>query len=94
MGLEFFQIVFGITLVIISGYALSLVIFKKGDIDFVERVVFIPILGLLVPSLILLFINLAMRIRIDPLVTYLTFILIIGVSLGYPVLIKKEKLYF
>ena len=88
------QAIFGIILILLCGYGISIVSFKRDDIDFIERVVLVPILGLLVPALALLFINLALRIRINTLIAYAVFILIIAGTLGYHVFARKEKLYF
>jgi uncharacterized membrane protein len=79
--MEFQNIVFGtagmMLLILIPGLAVSLALFpKKDDLDFIERVGFSSVLGL-IPQLLQYFLDKNLSISID---TFTTYSIIVGIT--------------
>lgn len=77
------QTVIGGGLFLASGYAVSLAAFGKGEMDFVERAVFSLAFSITIPSIVLLFTSMVLKIRLDAIAVYAVYLLITVAGLGY-----------
>ncbi|MCX6767789.1 MAG: hypothetical protein NTY90_03630 [Candidatus Micrarchaeota archaeon] len=68
--LSILQPAIGALLFVACGWALTLALFKEGDIDAIERVAFGMAFALVIPALVLLFMNLVLQIKISTLLVF------------------------
>jgi len=80
---DFFSIIqpaVGLVLFAACGWALTMAFFREGDVDVIERVAFAMAFALVIPALVILFLNLVLQIRFSaPLVFAVYALLAAGV---------------
>ena|SRR3989338_11265527 len=82
-ALQIVQLLVGLGLFLASGYALTLALFSKDDIDDIERVVFSLSFSIMVPALVLLVANLVLKVRMDTFSVYGVYLGITAAGLAY-----------
>ncbi|PIO06623.1 hypothetical protein COT29_00160 [Candidatus Micrarchaeota archaeon CG08_land_8_20_14_0_20_59_11] len=75
------QFVIGGALFLATGWAISLAFFREADV--VERVVFSLACAMTVPAIILAFLNLILKIKLDAIVVYVVLIAVTAASFWY-----------
>jgi uncharacterized membrane protein len=83
MDFQPLQAIFGGVLFLASGYAVSLAVFPKHELDAIERVVLSLFFSISIPAVLLLVANLILGIRLDALAVYAIFILTTAAALFY-----------
>lgn len=63
----------GLILFAACGWALTLAIFKEDDIDAIERVAFAGAFALVIPALLILFMNLVLQIPFSALLVFIVY---------------------
>ncbi|MFH1750258.1 MAG: hypothetical protein ABH863_01115 [Candidatus Micrarchaeota archaeon] len=74
------QVVVGLALFFASGYLLTLTLFRKNELDLIERIVYSITFSLTIPPLIIFFLNFLFRIPINTLVVFVIYLLVCGGS--------------
>jgi len=81
--IQIFQIVFGsIYVLFLPGLGLSYVFFKKGEKDFIERIILSFALSIVIVPLLTFYLNLLLNVKINILNVSLIVLSVIAVSLG------------
>ena len=75
------QFIVGGALFLAAGYAISLAFFREADL--VERVTFSLACALAVPAVILAFLNLILRIKLDAVVVYAVLLVVTEAAFWY-----------
>ncbi len=83
MDFQPLQAIFGGVLFLASGYAVSLALFPKHELDAIERVVLSLFFSISIPAVILLVANLLFGIRLDSFAVYAIYILTTAAALLY-----------
>ena len=83
MDFQPLQAIFGGVLFLASGYAVSLAVFPKHELDAIERVVLSLFFSISIPAVLLLVANLLLGIRLDALAVYAIFILTTATALFF-----------
>ena len=82
--LGIFQALIGAFLFLAAGYSVSMAIFKKGEVDEVERLAYGLAFSLIVPALVLFFLNFVFGIPVfTTLYVYAVYVLVIAAALAY-----------
>jgi uncharacterized membrane protein len=66
-----------------SGYAVSLAVFPRHELDAIERVVLSLFFSVSIPAVLLLVANLLLGVRLDALAVYAVYIITIAAALWY-----------
>ncbi len=88
--LQIAQFAGGALLFCASGYAVTLAVFRKGEVDALEQVVFSLSFAMMIPTLLLLFSSMALGIKISPLAVYAAYALVGGAAYYYATSMKKD----
>ena len=83
---DFFSIMqpaVGLILFVACGWALTLAIFREEDIDIIERVAFAAAFALVIPALVILFMNLVLQIRFSALLVFAVYAILTAGSWLY-----------
>jgi uncharacterized membrane protein len=83
MDFQPLQAIFGGVLFLASGYAVSLAMFPKHELDAVERVVLSLFFSVSIPAILLLVANLLFGIQLDTFAVYAIYILTTAAALFY-----------
>lgn len=86
--MDFIQPVIGAILILAAGFSITTVFFRK-DFDFIEKAVLSVVLGLAVPTLIIIVLNLGLQIKFTEFLVYAVYLLVIVAPLAYLKLAKK-----
>jgi cell division protein FtsW (lipid II flippase) len=86
--MDFIQPVIGAILILAAGLSITTVFFKK-DFDFIEKAVLSVVLGLAVPTIIIIVLSLGLQIKFTEFLVYAVYLLVIVVPLAYLKLAKK-----
>ncbi len=65
------------------GWALTMALFKEEDIDVIERVAFAMAFALVIPALVILFMNLVLQIKFSTALVFAVYALLTAGSWGY-----------
>ena len=79
----------GLILFAACGSALTLAIFREEDIDVVERVAFAAAFALVIPALVILFMNLVLQIRFSTLLVFAVYAVLTAGSWLYATKYRK-----
>ncbi len=88
--LQILQFAGGALLFAGSGYAVTLAVFKKGEVDALEQAVFALAFAMMIPTLLLLFTAMVLAVKISPAIVYGAYLLVGGAAYYYAKNIKKE----
>ncbi|MFH0922876.1 MAG: hypothetical protein V1811_02340 [Candidatus Micrarchaeota archaeon] len=86
--MDFVQPIISAILILAAGFSITTVFFKK-DFDFIEKAVLSVVLGLVVPTLIILVLNLGLQIKFTDFLVYAVYLLVIVAPLAYLKFVKK-----
>jgi len=79
---DFVQPLIGAALVLAAGFSLTTAFFRK-DFDFLEKAVLSVVLGLVVPTLIIIFLNMGLGIKFSDILVYSVYVLAIVLPFAY-----------
>lgn len=83
-------IIGGIVFLIVPGYALSEILFRRGEVDLMERIAATLVLGILATPTIMLILNKTIRMRITALNTSLVVLVILAYTILYVAYLKRR----
>ncbi|MFA6049116.1 MAG: hypothetical protein WC792_04210 [Candidatus Micrarchaeia archaeon] len=88
--LQIAQFAGGALLFCASGYAVTLAVFKKGELDALEQIVFGLSFAMMIPTMLLLFSSMVLGIKASPAIVYAAYLLVGGAAYYYATSMKKD----
>jgi len=80
----------GVVLFAACGWALTLAVFREEDIDIIERAAFAMAFALVIPALVILFMNLVLQIRFSTLLVFAVYLALAAGSWLYATKYAKQ----
>lgn len=85
------QALVGLALFFAAGYFISLIFFKRNEVDAIERAVYSLTFSITIPALVIFFLNFLFRIPINTLFVYAVYLALIGASYAYNLKYGAER---
>jgi len=90
-AIQIIQAIVGLVLFFGAGYSLTLFLFRKDEIDLVERITYSIALSLTVPAIIIFAANFLLKMKIDALSVYIIYLLVTASGFIYSEYFLKKK---